>query len=249
MKQEKESSNDRVRVPGQRSIRSTLLFRAATASGRSKEKGPEQRLPDEGKKKSAELHTQPMQLSDFLNHNLHSSSSVLPINHLQDQENRSTSKISMNQYGLSKSKETDNQSKRCHVIEDSVFKQFQNAYSRLGNAGSTRLGGDDNDIQICTTNNSAKQLKSRKRMTPSTDGSEVDHHKHPPSHLIVLGDDPKPKHTAFGSGSFHIKKPRPLYNHYENGNYERESFDHDEVGSSNVWEGIGSTTLGGLEWH
>lgn len=30
---------------------------------------------------------------------------------------------------------------------------------------------------------------------------------------------------------------------------EREGVDSDEVGSAEVWEGMGSTTLGGLDWH
>jgi hypothetical protein len=28
-----------------------------------------------------------------------------------------------------------------------------------------------------------------------------------------------------------------------------EGVDNEEVGYSEVWEGVGSTTLGGIEWH
>lgn len=28
-----------------------------------------------------------------------------------------------------------------------------------------------------------------------------------------------------------------------------EGVDNEEVGSAEVWEGMGSTTLGGLDWH
>ena len=28
-----------------------------------------------------------------------------------------------------------------------------------------------------------------------------------------------------------------------------EGVDSDEVGCDHAWEGVGSTTLGGLEWH
>ncbi|CAN1144523.1 hypothetical protein LINPERHAP2_LOCUS14155 [Linum perenne] len=49
------------------------------------------------------------------------------------------------------------------------------------------------------------------------------------------------------------KKRRKLYNHYANGNgwwdCDMEGVDSDEVGIGEVWEGVGSTTLGGIEWH
>jgi len=30
---------------------------------------------------------------------------------------------------------------------------------------------------------------------------------------------------------------------------DREGVDNEEVGCNDGWEGMGSTTLGGLEWH
>ena len=30
---------------------------------------------------------------------------------------------------------------------------------------------------------------------------------------------------------------------------DREGIDEDEVGAKEIWEGMGSATLGGLEWH
>lgn len=30
---------------------------------------------------------------------------------------------------------------------------------------------------------------------------------------------------------------------------DREGIDNEEVGLNEVWEGVGSTTLGGIEWH
>lgn len=30
---------------------------------------------------------------------------------------------------------------------------------------------------------------------------------------------------------------------------DKEGVDSEEVGCNEVWEGMGSTTLGGLEWH
>ncbi|CAN1334625.1 hypothetical protein LINPERPRIM_LOCUS36472 [Linum perenne] len=59
----------------------------------------------------------------------------------------------------------------------------------------------------------------------------------------------KPDQETLGSK----KKRRKLYNHYANGNgwwdCDMEGVDSEEVGIGEVWEGVGSTTLGGIEWH
>nr|CAN66196.1 hypothetical protein VITISV_008705 [Vitis vinifera] len=72
-------------------------------------------------------------------------------------------------------------------------------------------------------------------------------------HLVVLGGDPKPKQTGRLENFIRNKKPRPLFNHYANGSgwwdCNMEGVDGDEVGCNQAWEGVGSTTLGGLEWH
>ncbi|KAI5347596.1 PREDICTED: LOC110689226 isoform [Prunus dulcis] len=77
-------------------------------------------------------------------------------------------------------------------------------------------------------------------------------------HFTVLGGDPKPKPQAYQkrrrNESFVIKeKAGPVYNHYANGcgwwDCDREGIDNEEVGLNEVWEGVGSTTLGGIEWH
>ncbi|RVW27271.1 hypothetical protein CK203_103080 [Vitis vinifera] len=75
----------------------------------------------------------------------------------------------------------------------------------------------------------------------------------PGKHLVVLGGDPKPKQTGRLENFIRNKKPRPLFNHYANGSgwwdCNMEGVDGDEVGCNQAWEGVGSTTLGGLEWH
>lgn len=30
---------------------------------------------------------------------------------------------------------------------------------------------------------------------------------------------------------------------------DKEGIDNEEVGHKEIWEGLGSTTLGGLQWH
>nr|GEV46176.1 hypothetical protein [Tanacetum cinerariifolium] len=55
-----------------------------------------------------------------------------------------------------------------------------------------------------------------------------------PKRLVVLGDDPKPRQTNYNRPFIRKEKPLPLYNH---------------LGSNEVWEGVGSATMGGLDWH
>ncbi|KAF9612297.1 hypothetical protein IFM89_038867 [Coptis chinensis] len=74
-------------------------------------------------------------------------------------------------------------------------------------------------------------------------------------HLLILGDDPKPKPKRRRDATFVLdEKQKPLYNHYANGSgwwdCDMEGVDSEEVGCSDAWEGMGATTnLGGLEWH
>uniref|UniRef100_A0A803LM44 Uncharacterized protein n=1 Tax=Chenopodium quinoa TaxID=63459 RepID=A0A803LM44_CHEQI len=113
-----------------------------------------------------------------------------------------------------------------HVIEDSVFKLFNDS------------GGNKKRSSEC--------------LNADPSQSEGASKQHSQNHLLVLGDDPKPKRRSLGRNTCSNKKQRPLYNHYENGTGfwepEREGIDSAEVGSTEMWEGMGSTTtLGGLD--
>ncbi|KAJ0967548.1 hypothetical protein J5N97_024465 [Dioscorea zingiberensis] len=92
-----------------------------------------------------------------------------------------------------------------------------------------------------------------KRKTPFGALSGDDERTSSPKYMVVLGDDPKPKKLSRGEERFEDHREKPIYNYYANGSGgwdgEREGIDTEEVGSSEVWEGMGSTTLGGLEWH
>ncbi|GAB4851905.1 hypothetical protein Ancab_031304 [Ancistrocladus abbreviatus] len=139
-----------------------------------------------------------------------------------------------------------------NVIEDSLFKQFNYIYTRQENERNVELSGG-NEIRVCVEDVDVLH-ESKKRKNPSGGGLNGDHDLHSPrKHLVILGDDPTPKHTNHEENSASKKKPKPLYNYYENGigwwDSEREGIDSDEVGCNEVWEGMGSTTLGGLEWH
>ncbi|KFK36259.1 hypothetical protein AALP_AA4G098900 [Arabis alpina] len=76
--------------------------------------------------------------------------------------------------------------------------------------------------------------------------------------VIVFGDDSKVskpmQRKREGESSNSSKKQRPTYNHYANGSgwwdCDMEGVDSEEVGHSEVWEGVGSTTYGDIvDWH
>ncbi|XP_017975787.1 PREDICTED: uncharacterized protein LOC18602755 isoform X2 [Theobroma cacao] len=97
-----------------------------------------------------------------------------------------------------------------------------------------------------------KEETSRKRQNPF-EGLVEEHRTRRP--FLVLGDDPpKPKKRGRRECSLSNKKPKPHYNHYANGcgwwDCDMEGVDSEEVGSGEVWEGVGSTTFGGIvDWH
>ncbi|PAN46909.1 hypothetical protein PAHAL_9G223900 [Panicum hallii] len=76
--------------------------------------------------------------------------------------------------------------------------------------------------------------------------------------VVVLGDDPRPR-PAWRRGRARPTRGggeggRALYNHYASGggwwHGDMEGVDGEEVGwTDDMWEGMGSVTLGGLEWH
>lgn len=71
--------------------------------------------------------------------------------------------------------------------------------------------------------------------------------------LVTLGDNNKNAHHPRKKRFISYEKPKPLFNHYANGSgwwdSNMEGVDNDEVGCHEMWEGVGSTTLGGLEWN
>ncbi|XP_071735179.1 uncharacterized protein [Rutidosis leptorrhynchoides] len=74
-----------------------------------------------------------------------------------------------------------------------------------------------------------------------------------PKGVVVLGGDPKPKQSRCEKPFIKGEKPLPVYNHYASGSgwwdSDMEGIDNDEVGFNEVWEGVGSATMGGLDWH
>ncbi|KAM7253352.1 hypothetical protein ACFE04_025970 [Oxalis oulophora] len=176
--------------------------------------------------------------------------------------------------GGSKDKEGD----RGNLIDKAVFEQFMHTtskekidfvpwstcnigkevdYSGVDEAGNHRnpfegwdkkgtaqkkvlvLGEDCNlnDTQI-----------SRKRSNPFEDKKPATQNR-----MLVLGNDPRPKQARRQTRVVSQETPKPLYNHYKNGGgwwgSDMEGVDSEEVGLGEVWEGVGSTTYGGIDWH
>ncbi|KAH7833347.1 hypothetical protein Vadar_005313 [Vaccinium darrowii] len=77
--------------------------------------------------------------------------------------------------------------------------------------------------------------------------------------IVVLGEGqlnsvhPIPRAKGKEQSFIPSEKPRHQFNHYANGsgwwNCDMAGVDNEEVRSNEVWEGIGSTTLGGLDWN
>uniref|UniRef100_A0A0E0ITH7 AAA+ ATPase domain-containing protein n=1 Tax=Oryza nivara TaxID=4536 RepID=A0A0E0ITH7_ORYNI len=120
-----------------------------------------------------------------------------------------------------------------------------------------------------------RRRETRKRKSPLGGGGGGDDHHSGGSgkRVVVLGDDPKPRPAARTmtttattrrqrrgrrhagpTGRGEEGGDQAAYNHYASGggwwHGEMEGVDGEEVGwTDDMWEGMGSITLGGLEWH
>lgn len=104
----------------------------------------------------------------------------------------------------------------------------------------------------------SRHPESRKRKSPLGGGGERSTGN--ARHVVVLGDDPKPRPPPLarrgrrGGPADRGQGDNGLYNHYASGGGlwqgEQEGVDGEEVGwTEDMWEGMGSITLGGMEWH
>ncbi|XP_051186277.1 uncharacterized protein [Lolium perenne] len=113
-------------------------------------------------------------------------------------------------------------------------------------------GGSESAVRLDVADIAAgsRRLNSRKRKSPLGRGDER-------KHVVVLGDDPKPRpppSTRRGRPAGRGQGDNGLYNHYASGGGlwqgEQEGVDGEEVGwTEDMWEGMGSISLGGMEWH
>ncbi|XP_010650235.1 uncharacterized protein LOC100266687 isoform X2 [Vitis vinifera] len=234
-----KSKNPSIREWDQRSLSSTFLQRSSSSS-----KDSDQGMPVKSPTKDSHVS-----LSDFLDRRLHTTS-VLPKTVQGKQKPFSSPLGCSNECGSIHGHigvKKRGEDKANYAIDIQVFKQLK--HSRKEKEDFMGSFGVD-DIGSFHTNTVPE---SRKRKDPSgliLHGLEGGISR---KHLVVLGGDPKPKQTGRLENFIRNKKPRPLFNHYANGSgwwdCNMEGVDGDEVGCNQAWEGVGSTTLGGLEWH
>ncbi|KAI0526790.1 hypothetical protein KFK09_002381 [Dendrobium nobile] len=172
----------------------------------------------------------PISLSEFLNRKLGKSSGRL----LQEKQVFIGS-LGSDKKELGGKKKEDGNSL---IPNGAIFQQFSRA-----------LKGQENfDLGDGAEN---EQVHSRKRKKPTEFSSgDVGSHE---NCLLVLGDDPKPKARPRSEQKLMYKSSKTIYNHYASGqgwwDGDKEGIDNEEVGHKEIWEGLGSTTLGGLQWH
>ncbi|XP_030517564.2 uncharacterized protein LOC115731081 isoform X2 [Rhodamnia argentea] len=128
-------------------------------------------------------------------------------------------------------------------VDKTVFEQFKLTYKENGEdhhvaTVATKVGGLGED----------ERRESRKRRNPFEGGIFA-----PLKRVLVLGQAPSPEQGRNAESIGRNEKRRPLYNHYANGggfwDSGMEGFESEEVGQSEVWEGVGSTIIGGVDWH
>ncbi|KAG1353980.1 hypothetical protein COCNU_07G000920 [Cocos nucifera] len=136
------------------------------------------------------------------------------------------------------------------VLDQARFRRFnppEKDECGMGTSGVSGVGGFESD-------STGVNQDSRKRKDPCGVPSVLcdDERDSTPKYLVILGDDPKPQPKK-REKRFINKGAKPFYNHYANGcgwwEGDKEGVDSEEVGCNEVWEGMGSTTLGGLQWH
>ncbi|KDO61131.1 hypothetical protein CISIN_1g026914mg [Citrus sinensis] len=230
-----KSKQIEIRALGQRSITSSFLSRSSNPFKNTKEDVNDELVT---KKDSC------VSLSDFLDRKLHKSS-VLPKTvqgkscpFLTPVGSRNSAGTTNGQTGVKKVEEKE----RSNVLDKVVLEQFK--HTSKGDDDTCPISSDE--IEIPDEYN-AKE--SRKRKHPFEDVQK--HTTRKP--FVVLGEDSKSKQKGRGESSITNKKSRPCYNHYANGfgwwDSDMEGVDSEAVGYGEAWEGVGSTTFGGIEWH
>ncbi|XP_027166894.1 uncharacterized protein LOC113766935 [Coffea eugenioides] len=221
-----------IRPLGQRSIHSTFIFRSSNRSSDFKKTVEIKASNEKGSQVS---------LSEFLNRKLHQSS-VLP-GSAQGKERPFLSPVSYKDVnplkGETSKKEMSNGEKDFAV--DIVLEQFKHSTTETKSANSF---GSNKLMSATTGEYEIQESGKRKR---------GDYQKPAKKLVAVLGDDSVTQRGGRRKSLANHEKPNLLFNHYANGggwwDDSMEGVDNEEVGCAEVWEGMGSTTLGGLDWH
>ncbi|EXB87087.1 hypothetical protein L484_010066 [Morus notabilis] len=130
------------------------------------------------------------------------------------------------------------------VVEKVVLEQFKHSGTLEGDCvGPSSAGGAENCDKTIV-----RGLRKRKNL-------EGGHERQiPRKHFAVLGGNLKLKQQRRDGDLTNRENLKTAYNHYANGggwwDNNIEGVDNEEVGFSEVWEGVGSTTFGGIaDWH
>ncbi|CAI9117800.1 OLC1v1019285C1 [Oldenlandia corymbosa var. corymbosa] len=226
-----KSKQSSIRPVGQRSIQSTFI-RSATRPGTGIcEKDV---VFKAGNEKGSRVS-----FSEFLSRKLHRNS-VLP-GFAKGKEEPSISPVgckNLSSLNAEKGKKEAEEDERDFAI-DIVLQQFK--HTKTEKESARPVG--DNEHRNATAD-AIDESRKRKR------ADQVEYSK---KVLAVLGDDSGVKRERMKKNLAINETPKVLYNHYANGggwwDCNMEGVDNEEVGCSEVWEGVGTATLGGLDWN
>lgn len=223
-----------LRAFGQSSLVSSLFTSSSSNSAR-----------DDASDKELKKDSCPtVSLSDFLDRKLHKSSALSKT--VQEKSKPFSSLVGSKEIEVSVRDEKEEKGEKIEIQDKLVFEQFKHTYEDKVDCVDT-----SNIYEEGTPNVDDELSNSKKRKKPYATVENEEHRTRKP--FIVLGDDLKPKQAVRRDQCTANKKRKPLYNHYANGcgwwDCDMEGVDNEAVGYGEAWEGIGSTTLGGIDWH
>ncbi|KAL5711735.1 hypothetical protein ACHQM5_013987 [Ranunculus cassubicifolius] len=214
-----------VRQIGQLTLPSSFFLKTSTNSNEPTHKSPQD---SQSSKKNSRIS-----LSDFLDRKLDKDSAKI----LQKKEKPFSSVLETKEIGKKRRVEIVSNN-----VDESVFQLFKQPRIEAVNGGELEYSREieEHDSEIRNPFGVSSTGAGKKHTTAK--------------HVVVIGDNSKPKLKKKDESFTGRQKPKPLYNHYASGSgwwdCDREGIDNEEVGCSDVWEGMGATTnLGGLEWH
>ncbi|XP_075516007.1 uncharacterized protein LOC142550844 isoform X4 [Primulina tabacum] len=221
-----KSKQPSIRPAGQRSITSTVLFRDPKRSS----------VCDKDVGASTQQGSQ-LSLSDFLKRKVRRTSAPHS-SRGKEQPFMSPLSCEVSNSNVVGVNSNDGGEADANLSIDSVLQMLKNNGEEKKDCSNISAPNDTHDLQ-----------QARNRENPFEDHDKPSAGKV----LAVLGDGLRPilsrKRKKFSSK----EESKPLFNHYENGggwwDDNMEGIDSENVGCSSAWEGVGCTTLGGIEWH